>query len=134
MSIDEDYRKRRGLSDTSAAHIQLLAIITVQSNVLLHELHPVVLENLAHQLAPLKRRPDHTDTGGVDHDPAKLQSQLRLRDRDKKQIPREVTSTHLFKSAGLGGSMTQVPSYCIYRYACNGKIDGILETWVRFSA
>lgn len=72
VSIDEDYREGWGLSYPSAACLQLLAILAVQSNVLLHELHPVVLENLAHQLAAFKRRPDHTETGGVDHDPAKL--------------------------------------------------------------
>lgn len=78
VSIDEHHRKWGRFSHSSASFLQLFPVLYVQSDVLLQELHPVVLEDLSDQLTALKCGPHHTETGGVNDYPPELHRQLHL--------------------------------------------------------
>ena len=72
VSVNKHDRERGGFSHTLAPLLQVFAVVNVQGDVLLKELHAVVLEDLPDQLASLEGCPHHAEACGVDDDPPEL--------------------------------------------------------------
>lgn len=73
MAVNEHHREGRHFGDPPASFIQLFPVVTVQSDVLLFEFYPMVLEDLSNQFTSLEGCSHHAKAGCINHHPVKFQ-------------------------------------------------------------